>query len=169
MVFFQIRYELNTWLVLTAGVAGSAVGRYLLSAYIPVFFGGFINNRKKEDILFIGSKLSNNSWQVQVFVLLYTLVPLPSAPLFIAAGMAKIRAVHFIPSFILGKFSSDMVMMISGGYAAKNAINLAAGIMSWESIAGCSTGIFLVVLFFCIDWRILLQKKRLRFSFNIWK
>ena len=169
MVFFQVKYHLNIWLVISWGVAGSALGRYILSLYMPIFFRRLINDQKKEDIDFIGSKLSANSWKVQLFVFLYTLVPLPSTPLFTAAGMAKIKVTHFIPAFILGKFISDMVMVLSGDYAARNAISIMDGILSWQSIVGLISGVLLIIIFLSIDWRNLFQNKRLKLNFHIWK
>lgn len=169
MVFFQLKYDLNIWLVLVLGVAGSAAGRYVLSVYMPVFFSRLITEQKKEDMLFLGNKLSGNNWKVQLFILLYTLVPLPSTPLFTAAGIARIRAINIIPSFIIGKFSSDMVMVLSGNYAAQNAMAMTKGLLSWQSIAGCLSGILVIVVFLCIDWRSVFQNKRLQFNFNIWR
>lgn len=169
MVFFQVRYGLDIWLVLVAGVIGSAIGRYILSLYMPRLFGGVISDEKKQDIAFIGDKLSNSSWRVRLFVFLYTLVPLPSTPLFTAAGMAGVPAGNIIPSFIAGKFISDMVMVLSGDYAARNAIAVSQGMVSWKSIAGMALGVVILLAFFCIDWRQLLQSKRLRFNFKIWK
>lgn len=169
MVYFQIRYGLNIWLVLVAGVAGSAVGRYILSLYMPLIFDGALNEGKKDDLRFVGSKLSESGWKVQFFVFLYTLVPLPSWPLFTASGMARVRAIKVIPAFIAGKFVSDMVMVLSGDYAAKNTINILHGDLSWKSIAGGASGLIVIASFFFIDWRSVFRDKRLRFSFRIWK
>src|SRR5438477_11165502 len=81
MVFFQMRYELNIWGVIIAGVIGSTIGRYLLSQYIPYLSAKVIKKQKNEDIEFIGQKLARDGWGIQLFVLLYTLMPLPSTPL----------------------------------------------------------------------------------------
>ncbi|GAA4470297.1 hypothetical protein GCM10023093_31330 [Nemorincola caseinilytica] len=169
MVFFQIRYGLDIWLVLVLGVAGSAFGRYILSLYMPVVFGGVLSEQKKQDIQFIGEKLSGNSWRVRLFALLYTLIPLPSTPLFTAAGMARVGVGNIIPSFIVGKFISDMVMVLTGDYAARNAIDITEGLVTWKSVSGVVLGVLILLAFFCIDWRYLLQNKRLRFDFRIWK
>src|ERR1039458_9295823 len=141
MVFFQMRYGLDIWIVLVVGVLGSTFGRYLLSWYIPFLSAKFIKARKNEDIQFIGRKLDNNGWRVQLFVLLYTLMPLPSTPLFTAAGMAKIKAVHIIPAFLVGKFTSDMIMVLTGDYVAKNATDIANGYLSWKTVSGTILGI----------------------------
>jgi membrane protein DedA with SNARE-associated domain len=169
MVFFQMRYHLNIWWVLIVGVTGSALGRYLLSKYIPYLSAKMIKKQKNEDIEFIGQKLGNNSWRIQLFVLLYTLVPLPSTPLFTAAGMAHIKARHIIPAFFVGKFISDMVMVLTGDYAVKNAKALTEGFLTWKTISGTAIGIILVFVFLFIDWRVLLQQKKFRLNFHIWK
>lgn len=43
MVFFLIKFHLNIWLVLVVGVVGSAVGRYLMTLYIPRVTSKVIN------------------------------------------------------------------------------------------------------------------------------
>jgi membrane protein YqaA with SNARE-associated domain len=169
MVFFQMRYSLNIWMVLVFGVIGSAVGRYTLSLYMPFFSDRFLNTQKKEDIDFLGKKLSGGSWKVQLFVLLYTMVPLPSVPLFTAAGIARVKTLYFMPAFIVGKFVSDMIMVLSGDYAAKNALAIAKGVLSWKSLLGTSIGITILVAFLSIDWRALLVENKFRLNFKIWK
>src|SRR4051812_18470558 len=90
MVFFQVQYELNIWLVLIIGVTGSALGRYVYSLYIPLLSARLITTQKNDDVRFIGQKLNKKGWRVQIFVVLYTLMPLPTTPLFTAAGIARI-------------------------------------------------------------------------------
>ena len=169
MVFFQIRYGLNVWMVLVIGVIGSTLGRYILSLYIPVLSAKVIKTKKNEDIQFIWQKLDSNGWQVQLFVLLYTLMPLPSTPLFTAAGMAKIKPMHIIPAFIAGKFTSDMIMVLTGSYAVKNAAAIANGFLSWKTISGTMLGVVIICIFLFIDWHKLLQEEKFRLNFNIWK
>ncbi len=169
MVFFQMRYDLNIWAVIVTGVIGSAMGRYLLSRYMPWLSAKFIKLDKNEDLRFIGEQLNNNGWKIQLFVLLYTLVPLPSVTLFTAAGIAKIRAINIIPSFLVGKFISDAFMVITGDYIASNTKNLMKGLRSWESISGMVLGLIILGTMLFIDWRILMKQKKIRFSFRIWK
>ena len=167
MVFLQVHYSLNIWAVLVVGVTGSAIGRYVLSWYVPFLSSRFIKTGTIEDIEFIGDKLNGKSWKVLLFVLFYTLVPLPSTPLFTAAGIAKVRAIQILPGFLIGKFTSDMVMVLSGHYVAKNALTY--DFLSWENILGATFGIIVLLLFLFIDWRRLIQRKQLRLNFNIWK
>lgn len=169
MVFLQIRYNLNIWGVLCTGVIGSALGRYVYSKYIPLLSDRFINDKTNKDIHFVGSRLKSNSWRVQLFVLLYTLMPLPSTPLFTASGMARISTWQIIPAFLVGKFISDAVMVIAGDYAANNIESIADGFLSWKTITGALIGVLFVAAFLFIDWRAVLQEKKFRLRFNIWR
>ncbi len=169
MVYLQIKFGLNIWLVLVAGVLGSTLGRYVLSLYIPYFSEKIIKTQKNEDIKFIGQKLNDSGWRVQLFVLLYTLLPLPSTPLFTASGMARIKAINVIPAFLIGKFTSDMIMVITGDYFAKNAVAISNGFVNWKTISGSLIGILIIAIFLFIDWRSVLQEKKFKLNFSIWK
>lgn len=169
MVFFQMRYNLDIWTVLAFGVPGSAVGRYLYSRYVPYLSHKFIKHEKNEDVRFIGSRLNHNKWKTRAFVVLYTLMPLPSTPLFTAAGMARVNAINIIPSFLIGKYISDAIMVFAGDYFAKNAGSIVSGMLSWKTISGTLLGLALILTFLFIDWRTLLMEKKLRLHFNIWK
>ena len=169
MVFFQIRYDLNIWFVLATGVIGSTLGRYLLSLYVPWLSDKFIKVKKNDDLKFIGQQLKTKSWQVQFFVLVYTLTPLPSTPLFTAAGMARIKPMQILPAFFVGKFVSDMVMVMAGDYVAQNASSLIHGFLNWRTILTILPGVLIIALPLFIDWRMLIQEKKFRLNFRIWK
>ena len=169
MVFLQMYYHLNIWLVLLIGVTGSTIGRFMLSLYMPRLSTRFIKAQKNADLQFIGQKLASNNWKIHLFVLAYTLVPLPSTPLFTAAGVAKIRPTHIIPAFFVGKVTSDMVMVLTGNYVADNSETILSGYLNWKNVSGTVLGILLFALFLFIDWRTLLQHKKFRLNFNIWK
>lgn len=169
MVFFQMQFDLNIWIVLVTGVLGSALGRYILSLYIPFFSDKVLKPSKLEDIEFIGRQLQAGSWKVHVFIILYTMVPMPSVPLFTAAGIARVRMLAFMPAFIVGKFVSDMIMVLSGDYAARNMVAITQGGISLKSVLGAASGVTLLLVFLGIDWRTLMMQKRFRFDFRIWK
>ena len=169
MVFFQVKYHLEIWAVLVIGVTGSAFGRYIYSWYIPKLSDRFIKPQKNEDLQFVGKKLSGDGWKVQLFVFLYTLMPMPSTPLFTASGLARVRTMHIIPAFFAGKFISDAAMVLAGHYVASNIDDMWKGFLSWRSIIGTSIVLLIVCLFLFIDWRKLLQQKKLRLNFKIWK
>jgi membrane protein YqaA with SNARE-associated domain len=169
MVFFYLKYDLNIWVVLITGVIGSAIGRYLFALYIPYVSSKVLNERKETDLHYLGQKLSSNKLRTQAFVLFYTLIPVPSSPLFTVAGLAKIHPIRIIPAFLAGKFISDAIMVYVGEYAALNIDNILKGFFSIKSLMGAFGGLALLFLILFIDWRILLQNKRFKLNFSIWK
>ena len=168
MIFWQLHYNLNIWDVILVGVSGSILGRLILTLYISKISTKIFNRAKNEDIQFLGNKLKTKGWKSQLLILIYTLMPLPSTPLFLAAGMAKMRPYYIIPAFTVGKIVSDSIAVHMGKYAAENTAALIAGILSWKSITGMTTGLLLIFVLLFVDWRTLIQMKKLKLQFNIW-
>jgi membrane protein DedA with SNARE-associated domain len=169
MVFLQIKFGLPIWPVIFWGVAGSILGRYILTLYIPKISDRIFTKAKNEDVQFLGNKMRTKGWKSQLFILFYTLMPLPSTPLFVAGGMARMKPLYIIPAFFAGKFTSDSIAVFMGKYAAENTDSLLKGVFSWQSLTGLVAGLLLIFALVFIDWRSLLQQKRLRLKFNIWK
>ena len=169
MVFLQLKYDLNIWTVLVFGVVGSALGRYMYSIYIKRFSTKYLKEQKAEDMLFIGSRLAEKKWKVLLFVLVYTLIPVPTTPLFTASGIAGVRPLYIMPAFFTGKFASDALMIVTGNYVVKNLSVISSGLLSWHSLIGTGVGLLLICLFFFIDWRTLLTDKKIKLNFRIWK
>lgn len=169
MVLCQVMFGLPIWPVIFIGVAGSIVGRYMLTLYIPVVSDRIFEHSKTEDILFLGEKIKQNGWKSQLFILFYTLMPLPSTPLFLAGGIARIRPIYLMPAFFTGKFISDSIAVFMGNYATENTEEVLHGILSWKSITGLLTGLILLCALLFIDWRSLLIEKKFRLKFHIWK
>jgi len=169
MVFLQIRYHLPIEPVIAVGVAGSIMGRLILTLYIPKVATHIFNQSKNEDVQFLGNKLKTEVWKGQLFILLYTLMPLPSTPLFIAGGIAKMKPLYIIPAFVIGKLVSDTIAVVMGKYAAENTGDIFHGMLSWKSVTGLVAGLLLILCMLFIDWRTLIQQKQLQFKFKIWK
>ena len=169
MVYCQIKFDLNVWLVILVGVIGSTIGRYLLALYMPYISSKVINKKKDEDLQFVGQRLNKKKWQVQIFVFLYTLIPVPTTPLFTAIGMSRMNPLFVLPAFFVGKFVSDALMVHAGKFAAENIELLVKGLLSWKTILGTTVGLALLFTFLFIDWKTLLEKKKLKLSFKIWK
>jgi hypothetical protein len=83
--------------------------------------------------------------------------------------MARLRPLFVILPFTIGKTISDTAAVLMGTYAAEHTAQLANGLVSWKSITGLLAGLLLVMAFVFIDWRTLLQRKRLRLRFDIFR
>ena len=169
MLLFQIIFHLNVWLVFVVGVVGPVLGRYILILYSPLIANRYFKVSKNEDIQFIGEKMKENKWKGQMVILAYSLLPLPTTPLFLGAGISKLKAMYIIPAFLIGKFTSDTIALHAGKYASENTQNIIDEALSWKSIAGFVLSLFLLFCLLFIDWRILIQKKKLALNFRIWK
>jgi membrane protein DedA with SNARE-associated domain len=169
MVFLQIIFQLNVWLVIFIGVAGSVLGRYILLLYTPFLAKKYLKESKNNDIQFLGEKMNENKWKGQMIVLAYSLLPLPTTPLFLGAGISKIEAKYIIPAFLIGKFTSDTLALFLGAYAVENAESMLENTLSWQSIASLLLALILLFCLFFIDWRTLIQTKRLVFNYRIFK
>jgi membrane protein YqaA with SNARE-associated domain len=169
MITLQIVFKLNMWAVLVIGVFGSVLGRYILSLYIPHISDRYFKSSKNEDISFLGEKMKSKGWKSQSAIFLYSLLPLPTTPLFVAGGIARLKPVYIIPAFFVGKFISDFVAVTGGKYALENLEQLKAGILSWKSIAGLSAGLLLLAALLFIDWRSLIEHKKFVLNFRIFK
>ncbi|MEP7322459.1 MAG: hypothetical protein ABI761_11090 [Saprospiraceae bacterium] len=168
MVLLQILFKLNTWWVIVIGVVGSILGRYVLTLYIPFVANKFIKPGKNKDVQFLGAKMKEKGWQSQLFILAYSLLPLPTTPIFLAGGIAKVNPLRLIPAFFIGKFTSDAIAVHLGNYASKNIHNVLEEALSWKSIASLILGLLLLCALLFIDWRTLIQKKKLTLEFKIW-
>lgn len=169
MVLLQVLFKLNIWAVIFIGVAGSILGRYILTLYIPKLAGSIFKPSKNEDVQYLGKRLKEKGWKGQMVILVYSLLPLPTTPLFVAGGMAKMKPYYIIPSFFVGKLISDTVAVLLGKYAAENTQSLFLGMVNWKSITGLVAGLLLLFALLFIDWRTLLQHKKFKLRFNIWK
>jgi membrane protein YqaA with SNARE-associated domain len=169
MVFLQLYYKLDVWTVIWVGVAGSILGRYILTLYIPKVASRLFNPEKNADVQFLGKKLKEKGWKSQLAILTYSLLPLPTTPLFIAGGMARMKPIFIIPAFFVGKFTSDAAAVFMGMYAAENITGILDGIISWRTISGLLLGLFLITGILFIDWRTYLEQKKIKINFKIWK
>lgn len=169
MVFLQIVYGLNIWWVVAIGVTGSIVGRYALTLYIPFLADRIFRKSKNEDVQFLGVQMKKSGWKGQIAILTYTLLPLPTTPLFLASGMARINAVYIMPVFFLGKFTSDAISVHLGKYVSENAESIIADGFSWKSVSSLIVGAIILSAVLFIDWRSLIQKKKFSLNFRIWR
>lgn len=169
LIILVVKFHLNPWATVLIGVAGSTLGRYVLTTYIPKVGSKIINRREDKNLRYIGSKLGKAAWPAAIFIFFYTLTPLSTTALFTAAAVARVNAWHILPPFFLGRLFTDGAMVYSGKYASANLSGLFHGQVSWKTIITLVAGFLVIGIFLFVDWRYLLEKHKLRFNFNILK
>jgi len=169
LVFFLVKFHLNPWMVIVVGVTGSTLGRYILTRFIPKLSSSLINRREDENLRYIGSKLGRAQWSSALFVFLYTLTPLSTTALFTAVAAARINPWHVLPPFFVGRLITDGVLVFSGKYATANLSELLHGQASWKTLITLVAGLIVIGGVLFVDWRSLLEKRKIRFNFKILK
>lgn len=169
MMFLQITFGLDVWWVIAIGVTGSVLGRYILLLYAPLIGQKYLKSEKNSDIEFLGKKMKENIWKGQLVILAYSLLPLPTTPLFLGAGISKIPPIYVIPGFIIGKFTSDAIALHTGKYVSENTATILENALSWQSITSLLLGLLMIFGLLFIDWRTLIHTKKFLLNFRIFK
>ncbi len=169
MMFLQITFGLDVWWVIVIGVIGSVLGRYILLLYAPLIGKRYLKAEKNSDIEFLGKKMKENIWKGQLIILAYSLLPIPTTPLFLGAGISKIPPIYVIPGFIIGKFTSDAIALHAGKYASENTQSIIDNALSWQSIGSLLVGLALIFGLLFVDWRSLIHTKKFVLDFKIFK
>jgi len=170
LVVLLVKFHLNPWLTVGLGVTGSTIGRYLLTRYIPKISSRLVNRQEDANLRFIGHKIGKAKWSSSVFVFLYTLTPLSTTALFTAVAMARLkRPFHILIPFFFGRLITDGVLVFSGKYASANLGDLLHGQANWKTVLTLIAGLIVISAFLFVDWRQLLEHRKLRFRFKILK
>ena len=169
LVFLLVKFKLNPWLTVVIGVTGSTIGRYLLTRYVPRISSRLVNRREDMNLRYIGTRIGKAKWSSAVFVFLYTLTPLSTTALFTAVAMARIRPWHILVPFFFGRLITDGVLVFSGKYASASLADLIHGQANWKTVLTLVAGVVVISVFLFIDWRRLLEHKKLRLRFKILK
>lgn len=169
MMFLQITFGLDVWGVVVIGVIGSVLGRYILLLYAPLIGKKYLKSEKNTDIEFLGKKMKENIWKGQLIILAYSLLPIPTTPLFLGAGISKIPPIYVIPGFIVGKFTSDAIALHAGKYASENTQSIIDNALSWQSIGSLFMGLILIFGLLFVDWRTFIHTKKFLLDFKIFK
>jgi hypothetical protein len=169
LAFIIIKWKPNPWGIIAAGALGSVIGRYILTLYMPHVSGKIFRSSENANIAFLGKKLGGRFWHTNIFVTLYAISPLSTTALFTAAGMARVNPLNVLPGFAIGKFLGDAWVILTAKVTADDAMGLLQGKVSWQAVLTAAVGLLLISGVLFIDWRQLLEHKKLRLNFKIWK
>jgi membrane protein YqaA with SNARE-associated domain len=169
LAFIIIKWNANPWGIIAAGAAGSVIGRYILTLYMPHVSAKIFRPRENDNISFLGKRLGSRFWHANAFVLLYAISPLSTTALFTAAGMAHVNPWNILPGFAVGKFLGDAWVVFAGKVTAEKATDLMHGKVSWQAALTAGVGLLLISGVLFIDWRQVFEHKKLRLNFAIWK
>lgn len=170
MLYIMLKFDLNPYFVVVIGTAGTVCGRMLFVTYIVPWLGKkTIGTKKVSDLKFVGRKLSEKDFTVFIFVFVYSILPLSTTALFMAAGLAKLKKIKIIPPFFLGNLIGDGALLITGHYAITHFSDFYKDSLSVKNVFLMLAGLVFISMFMFIDWRNLLENKKIRFKFKFWQ
>ncbi len=169
IVLLVVKYELNGWIAAGVGAVGSTIGRYALSRFMPKVAHWAFSRRENDNIGFLGKKMGGRFWPAFSFVFLYSLTPLSTTALFTAAGAARVNPLPILPGFLIGKFLSDAMMILASQKTIRGLGDVVKGQRSPKAMIMAGLGFLLISSVLFLDWRALLEHKRLKVRFDIWR
>lgn len=159
IVFYGLNSDLPLALIVVASALAAATGRFLL-AHGFRSLGGWLPEKQKRNLAVAGEALETRRRNMILALGLFALSPLPSAQLFAAAGLARIRLLPFTAAFFAGRLVSYSIY----GASAKGLRGTDLGdafadtLKSPWGIALQIGMILLLILFAQIDWSRVLHK-----------
>jgi uncharacterized membrane protein YdjX (TVP38/TMEM64 family) len=160
-------YGLNSnlpivWIVLIGAVA-AAFGRFLLAQGFRRL-GGRLPERQRHNLAAARAALEARRRNVVLALGLFALSPLPSAQLFEAAGLARVRLLGFTAAFFVGRTVSYSIYAASAKGIRGSRIGdvFADTLASPWGIGLQLVMIAILVAFAQIDWQRLLDRRRKR-------
>jgi membrane protein YqaA with SNARE-associated domain len=169
LVFFLVRYNLSITTIVAIGVLGATLGRFLLSCYINWFSQQVFNKKQEANLRYLGKRIGKTPKSNIIFTFIYALTPLSSTALFVAAGIARVRIQYVLLGFFFGRVISYTLLALSTEALVVNVNELFKGVITWQSVLSSLLGLAILLLFIFIDWKELLEKKKIKLNFNIWR
>ena len=102
LVYARLRWHLEPVALVLVGAAAATVGRYLLASGARGVRGRF-SVRYRTNLANLAKRLRGRSASLWSLAILFVVSPLPSAQLFVAAGLLELRLVVLGASFFVGR------------------------------------------------------------------
>ena len=159
--FFALDASLDPFLLALVGATGATIGRFFLKR-ISGFFRRFVGKEQESNLDAIGNFLNKKKFGYTLTSFLFAATPLPSNMLFVAYGMMRAKSIGLYIGFWCGRLVSYYIMITISEAVLAPLLQLfedrIIGIIVADII-----GIGTVIFFTCINWRVLLFQRRLRF------
>ncbi|MBC7465193.1 MAG: hypothetical protein H7256_04320 [Bdellovibrio sp.] len=169
MLFIMIKFDLNPYFVVLIGTMGTVCGRIVYMTYIIPWLGRkTIGVQKDADLRFLGEKLSQERRLIYVFVFIYSVLPLSTTALFTATALARVKKRIVVPPFFFGNLIGDGLLLVSGRYAIDHFSDFYKDSLNAKNIFLMLFAFLFVTLFLFVNWRELLENKKIRFKWKFW-
>jgi hypothetical protein len=161
LVFFRFRYpEIPAPALVVGGAIAASAGRLLLALAFRVL-GTRLPAKRQESLLVLGHVLGERRGGLLASFALFATAPIPSAQMFEAAGLARVRLWPLLVAFLLGRLVSYSVY-VGAASAAHDSLKriFDKGLLSPQAIATQVIGIAVLLAIVFIDWPTVIDKMR---------
>jgi hypothetical protein len=153
LVFFRFRYpELPAAGLIVGGAFAACAGRALLALAFRGF-GTKLPPKRRESLQVLGHALGEHRAGLLASFALFATAPLPSAQMFEAAGLARIRLRPLLAAFFLGRLVSYS-LYVGAASAAHDSLSrlFDKGLFSPQAIVTQLIGVAVLIAIVFIDW-----------------
>jgi len=161
LVFFRFRYpEIPAPALIVAGAVAAASGRLLLALAFRAL-GTKLPAKRQESLQVLGHAFGESRRGLLASFALFAVAPLPSAQMFEAAGLARIRLGHLLAAFFVGRLVSYSIYVSTASAAHQKLSRVfSKGLLSPQAITTELIGVALVIAMVVIDWPSVIDKAR---------
>jgi hypothetical protein len=161
LVFFRFRYpELPAAALIVGGALAATAGRLLLALAFRAC-GTKLPQKRQESLQVLGHALGEHRAGLLASFALFATAPLPSAQMFEAAGLARIRLPPLLAAFFLGRLVSYS-LYVGAASAAHDSLSrlFDKGLFSFEAIVTQLIGVAVLIAIVFVDWPSVIDKAR---------
>ena len=161
LVFFRFRYpEVPAPALIVGGAFAAASGRLLLALAFRAF-GTKLPHKRQESLQVLGHAIGESRTGLLASFALFAVAPLPSAQMFEAAGLARIRLKPLLVAFFAGRLVSYSIYVGAASAAHQGLDRLfTRGLFSPQAIATELIGVVLLIAIVLIDWPSVIDRAR---------
>lgn len=150
----------DTLLLAATGASGATLGRFILQRYSGAL-RRFAGDERRAGLDAINRALTSRRYGYVAASFLFAATPLPSNMLFVAYGLMGARSAGIYAGFWCGRLISYYVMI------SVSRVVLVPFLQLFEEryvgiLVADAAGVATVLLFACIDWNLLLTRRRFR-------
>jgi uncharacterized membrane protein YdjX (TVP38/TMEM64 family) len=153
LVYFRFRYgDIPVAVLIVVGAGAATAGRLVLARAFRRF-GRKLPAKRTESLEVLGRALAQSRGGLVSTFLFFVFAPVPSAQMFEAAGLAKVRLGPLLAAFFIGRLVSYS-LYVGAASAAHSGLEklFQNGLTSPQAIATQLISIALLVVFVKVDW-----------------
>lgn len=162
LAYIKVEYELDLVPIILAGAAGAALGRTGLAAIARVTGPAILGRWSRRNLDYLASKLEDTRGTMGAAVLMAASPP-PAGVLFVAAGLLRIKLWIVAASVFVGRTIGYSISVTASSVAAAELADQLRGVVGpWSVIIALVIVSAVLVLLVRIDWRVLIEQRKVR-------